>query len=146
MSLYRTDFHAWAIANAELLKNHKYMEIDLPNLVEELESMGRQERRKLLSHLKLLFLHLLKWQFQPEMNLGSSWGRSIKINRIEVKRQIKENPSLRGWFSELVKEAYELAREDAASETFMSIHYFPEEMPFTLEDALDNDWFPNEKI
>ena len=64
-TIYEQDFYAWLMENAQLLRQGRLAEIDVNNIVEELESMGRRERRELVNRLALLFAHLLKWQYQP---------------------------------------------------------------------------------
>jgi hypothetical protein len=139
--LYKNDGHAWYFENARLLKEKRFEELDLDNLIEEVESMGRSERNVLKSYLNLLFMHLLKWQYQPERR-GSSWQKSIKVHRYHVLVQLKENPSLKGCLDEIVKAAYESARYDAEKETELHLNIFPKHMPFTLDEALQEEWLP----
>lgn len=139
--LYEKDGHDWYFRNAQLLKQGKINEIDIENIAEELESMGKAERNKLESFLIQLFLHLLKWKYQPKLQC-SSWESSIKKQRIHAKDHIKENPSLKGSLTEIVNKAYRYARLEAESETGLPIETFPEEMPFTLEESLKDKWFP----
>jgi hypothetical protein len=139
--LYKNDGHAWYFENARLLKEKRFEELDLDNLIEEVESMGRNQRNTLGSYFAQLFLHLLKWQYQPERR-GSSWQKSINFQRINIKKQMKENPSLKGCFHEIALNEYEYSRKLAVLETNLDILTFPEEMPFTLDEALQEDWLP----
>lgn len=81
---YDKDFYAWAAENASLLRRKKFDEIDIGNIAEEIESMGRSEKRSLISHLRVLILHLLKWEYQPELR-GNSWKSSIRNARYSIK-------------------------------------------------------------
>jgi hypothetical protein len=62
-STYDKDFYAWAMENAELLRQKKFEEIDIDNIAEEIESMGKGNKRSVFSHLSILIAHLLKWKF-----------------------------------------------------------------------------------
>jgi hypothetical protein len=139
--LYQKDAHAWYFANAKMLREKRFEEIDLDNLIEEMESMGRNERNTLKSFFVQLFLHLLKWQYQPERQ-GSSWQKSIRAQRNNIMDHLKDNPSLKSYLDEIVKNAYVKSCKDAAIETDLDISFFPDEMPFTLEQALDDAWLP----
>lgn len=80
-SLYHTDFHAWANQQATLLREGRLQAADIEHIAEEIESMGRSEKRELFSRLVILMMHLLKWQYQP-MRRGHSWQATIKIQQI----------------------------------------------------------------
>ena len=90
-SLYDRDFYAWANEQAALLRAGKLMEADIQNIAEEIESMGRSEKRELVSRLTVLLLHLLKWQFQPGLR-GTSWRLSIENTRYQLEEHIEDNP------------------------------------------------------
>ena len=142
--LYEKDLFKWCNENAKLLKEKKFDLIDIENLVEEVKSMGAQERGKLESFLVILFLHLLKLKYQSYYEVGvRGWKLSAKEHRKRVKRHLKDNPSLKGYLSEISKEAYEYARIEAARETGLKEEIFPEKMPFTIEKALLDDWYPS---
>jgi hypothetical protein len=141
--LYQKDAHAWYFANAKMLREKRFEEIDLDNLIEEVESMGRSEQSKLESYLTELFLHLLKWKYQREKSYGASWEISIAKQRNNAKEHLKEYPSLKGHLDKILKKAYKNSKFDAAKETNLNLKIFPEEMPFTLDEALQEDWFPD---
>lgn len=141
-SLYESDGYGWYLKNAELLRTGNVQKADLENIAEELESMGKSEERELESYLTLIFLHLLKWKYQSSKR-SKIWQISIKQQRIHYKRHLQKNPSLKGHLTEIVQNAYEDARFEAAKETDLDLTEFPEQMPFTIEDALTDDWLPN---
>lgn len=133
--LYERDFLAWTEDQAEALRRRSVNELDWENLLEEVESMGRQERNEMRSHLIVLLLHLLKWGLQPQRR-SRSWMLTILEQRREAERQLEENPSLRPDLNDIVADAYKIARLRAARETRLSLKRFPEESPFTWERAM----------
>ena len=146
MSLYEEDAYLFYTTTAQLLREKKFDKIDIENAAEELESMGKSEEAKLESFFVQLFMHLLKWKYQPEKNYDASWETSIKKQRRNAKKHLGKNPSLKGHLNEIVESAYETARYDASLETHLKIKIFPEEMPFTLQQALDDDWLPETSV
>ena len=92
--LYEQDFYAWANEQAALLRSGRVSDADLEHIAEEIESMGRSEKRELISRLKLLLAHLLKWQFQPTLR-GNSWRLTIEEQRRDVAEHLADNPSLK---------------------------------------------------
>jgi hypothetical protein len=142
-SLYEQDFYLWLQTNINLLKEGKFAEIDLENLLEELESMGRSDKNALKSNLKILLMHLLKYKYQPEKRTNS-WRYNIIEHRQRLRDTFKTSPSLYRFFEEIFNEAYQDARELAAGETGLSIKIFPPESPFTVEEVLNPDFLPSE--
>jgi hypothetical protein len=147
--LYDSDFAAWALRNAELLKAGRIEEVDSVHLGEELESMARKDRNELVSHLIILLAHLLKWQFQFETLQGiwrefsgKSWQASIDEQRLQIRRQLKLSPSLTTFMNEAIAEAYPDAVKLASRETKLDKPAFPASCPYTLAQILDEDYFP----
>jgi hypothetical protein len=136
--LYDVDFYAWLTEQAALLRGGRLSEIDVANIAEELESMGRSEKRELVSRLSVLLLHLLKWQFQP-MRRGVSWQLSISNARDEIAEHIEENPSLKSTLGGAMVTAYRRARHNAAIETGLSVADLPLDCPWTFEQAMSAD-------
>ncbi|HEY9851605.1 MAG TPA: DUF29 domain-containing protein [Leptolyngbyaceae cyanobacterium] len=134
-SLYDRDFYLWIQATAQQLKEGKFNEIDIPNLIEEIESMGRSEKRELKSRLVVLLMHLLKWQYQPEKR-SESWRSTISEQRICIEGLLEDSPSLQPLISELFDDCYQKARLKASEETGIKLNFFPKESPFTLEETL----------
>ncbi len=143
-SAYETDFYAWTQQQAKFLLEEKWSCLDVPNLVEEIESFGRQERRELENRLGILLGHLLKWEFQPD-NRSKSWFATIREKRFRVKKLLKESPSLRPYLPEALTDAYQSALSLAVRETSLSYKAFPEECPYSCDQTLDSEFFPGQE-
>ncbi len=140
-NLYDTDFYAWTVQQQELLAQGRLQEVDIAHLVEELASMGKSEQRSLSSRLEELTLHLLKWCYQPKRR-SRSWELSIIKQRDGIADLLEESPSLRSKLPELLEKAYSRARRYAAKETNLPLKTFPEQPAFTLDQILDNEFWP----
>ena len=138
---YEKDFYAWAIYNARLLREGKLSEVDIENIAEEIESMGRSERRELINQLTVLLAHLLKWEFQPERKTHS-WKYTIKEQRSRVEELLQDSPSLKKSLTENLNQAYENSISIAAGETGLTEKKFPKKCPYSLKEALNKDFFP----
>ena len=138
---YREDYHAWALKNAQLLREGRFEEIDIDNIAEELEDMGASKERELESRLGVLLAHLLKWIYQPERR-SNSWLATIEEQRRRMERLVRKNPSLKPKIDDCFLDAYGDARLIASRETGLNKKIFPEENPFTLEQTLNNDYWP----
>jgi hypothetical protein len=110
--LYDEDFYAWTTTTASLLRQRRFAEIDVAHLAEELEDMGKRERRALESHIRNVTLHLLKWRYQREKR-NASWRQSIRNGRIEVQKLLRDSPSLAAQVSQIVNDEYPAAQADA---------------------------------
>jgi len=105
-ALYAQDFYAWTQRQVELLRSGQLQELDIENLIEEIESLGRQEQQALRNRLGVLLGHLLKWHYQPEAR-SKSWRATIREQRQEIRRHLKENPSLKPYLKEAIEIGYE---------------------------------------
>lgn len=132
---YDQDAYAWALEQAALLRSGKLDQLDIEHLAEEIESMGKSERRALISQLARLLMHLLKWDHQPERR-SRSWRLSIQDAQAKVARLLEDNPSLKAAMPELMAKAYEDARRAAAIETDMEPDSFPETCLYSFDDAM----------
>ena len=141
MSTYERDFYAWTQDQATLLRSHEFARLDIANLIEEIEAMGRSERRQLTSRLEVLLIHLLKWQFQPALR-GRNWQLTIAEQRRRIGRLLRDNPSLQPELPLLLTDAYEDARYAASDETSLSLDSFPQTCPFPAQQVLDQGWLP----
>jgi hypothetical protein len=142
-SLYERDFHAWLQDQVAKLRARSHNDIDWENLAEEIESVGRSERREIENRLALLITHLLKWQFQPGRR-SESWRISISEQRLWIPNIIKTSPSLKDYPAELFGAAYKDGRRQAINETGLSARIFPTDPPFSAEEALDPRFWPGE--
>ena len=138
---YSKDFYAWAIHNAKLLREGRLSEVDMEHVAEEIESMGKRERRELINRLAVLIAHLLKWKYQPGRQ-GNSWKYTIKEQRIKLSQLLDESPSLKHELEEKIEEAYEQAVVVALRQTGLEEGVFPEACPFSLKQVLDQAFLP----
>lgn len=138
---YEKDFYAWTIHNAKLLREGKLSEVDIEHIAEEIESMGKSEKRELINRLAVLIAHLLKWKYQPG-NRGNSWKYTIKEQRLRLSRLIEESPSLKNELKKRIDEAYEDACYIALSQTGLDEKTFPKTCPFELKQCLNQSFFP----
>jgi Domain of unknown function DUF29 len=142
MISYDKDFYSWTQEQAELLRKGQFNSLDIPNLIEEIETMGRSEKRELESRLTVLLLHLLKWKYQPARR-GRSWNLTIKGQRIEYSNVLTDNPGLKPQLNTILGNAYKLARVKAATETQLDIDTFPTECPWMIEDITNDNFYPD---
>ena len=142
LSLYEQDFYLWIENTVNLLKTGQLLEVDLGNLIEEIESMGRSEKQALESDLIIVLLHLLKYKYQPDKR-SNSWLSSIYEHRRRLRKSLKSSPSLKPYYTEVFEECYQDARQEAALETGLTLEVFPLVCPFTPETTLDSEFLPN---
>jgi uncharacterized Zn finger protein len=140
-TLHDRDFHAWTLQQAMLLKQGRLADADIEHIVEELECMGASERRELLNRLAVLMAHLLKWQFQPEL-CGNSWQDTIDMQQFDVKELLEENPSLSAKLDQRMEKAYVKSLLLAVRETGLSKQMFPPLCPFSAEQLLSENYWP----
>jgi hypothetical protein len=140
-NLYDRDYYLWLIHTAQLIKEGKFSELDAANLIEEIEDMGRSEKRTVKSNLIIVLLHLLKYKYQPAKRTNS-WKFSIREHRRRLRDDFKTSPSLKRYFEEVMEECYQDARELAADETGLSLNTFPTESPFSTSEVLNPEYLP----
>lgn len=144
---YDEDFYAWTRDQAAKLRARAAFDncgdIDWEHAAEEIEGLGSSEESEIESRLAVLLLHLLKWRFQPGFR-SSSWRGSIREQRSRLLRRIRKSPSLRNYPLEVVAEEYQAARLKATGETGLADDAFPAACPFTIEQILDPDFYPEE--
>lgn len=141
-SLYDHDFYAWANEQAILLRAGKLAAADIEHIAEEIESMGRSEKRELVNRLVVLLLHLLKWQFQTALR-GNSWRLSIEEQRYRLADHLNDNPSLKAKLNQAIHDAYRLALIEAERETGMVRAIFPAFCPWSFEQIMDAGFWPD---
>ena len=139
--LYEKDFYSWTQQQAELIRQGKLGELDLDNILEEIESMGRSEHRQLSHRLEVLLMHLVKWQYQPD-HRSSGWKGTIEEQRLSIHKFLKQNPGLKPKVSTTLDDAYEMARIGAFRETGVAKECFPPARPWDYEQAMDDAFWP----
>jgi hypothetical protein len=144
-ALYETDFYAWTMQQAELLKNEDFAEIDLNHLIEEIAGMGRSEQRELDNRFTILLRHLLKLSCLPNSPPSRGWRSTVKEQRYQIDDLLKKNPSLRPLVSDTIRDKYaqalDLAMDDLANDDLVG-SALPVRCPWTVEQLLDLRWFP----
>ncbi len=143
LNLYEADFYAWTQEQARLLRNQQFSRIDWPNLIEEVESLGQQQRQELRNRLSVLVGHLLKWHYQPQ-NRSRSWLATLRIQRLDIADLLTDNPSLKPYLEEALPRAYLKGVELAVGETHLPHCTFPTVCPYPLAAILDSDFYPGE--
>ncbi len=138
---YDRDFHAWAAEQAALLRAGRLSEADIQHIAEEIEALGRGERRELVSRLAVLLLHLLKWPHQSKRQ-GKSWRLTIEEQRRQLARHLRDNPSLSSWQDQAMADAYGDAVLRAERETDLPRDIFPWACPYSFEQAMDEVFWP----
>lgn len=141
--LYNRDYYLWLTHTALLIKEGRFAEIDVGNLIEEIEDMGRSEKRAVKSNLIVLLLHLLKYKYQPAKR-SNSWRATIREHRRRLRDLFQESPSLKPYFTQIFEKCYQDSREQAADETGLPLDTFPTASPFITSEVLDSDYLPNQ--
>lgn len=142
-TLYDTDFFEWTQQQARCLRERRFADLDLDNLIDEVESVGGSDKREIESRLEALIAHLLKWKYQPGAR-SSSWRGTVVEQRRRLQRLLKASPSLRGYPGEVFPDMYLSGRLQAARETGIDFTLFPDTPPFTVTEALDANYMPKE--
>jgi hypothetical protein len=134
--LYETDYCAWIQEQVALLRAGRLDEVDAARLAEELDDVGKSEHAKLESALRVLVMHMLKWDQQPE-HRTPSWVFSIREQRRRYRRLVEQSPSLAAKRDLLLGHAYPTARDWAANETSLPVDEFPDACPYSWDDLLE---------
>lgn len=132
---YERDFYGWALEQAAFIRGARFEDVDCENVAEEIESLARHEFRSFVSFLRLILIHILKWDHQANRRTRG-WAISIALHRDHAVTSLDENPSFRPRLDEALDRAYRQARLQAARETKLPISTFPERRPYSLEDVL----------
>jgi len=139
--LYDRDFFEWTQCTAALLRAGRFDQADIEHVAEEIEDMGKRERRELVHRIAILMAHLLKWQVQPERR-SRSWELTIRVQRKGIAKLLKGMPSLRPFLEENLEDAYEEALAQALNETGQVESVFPPTCPYTIDVILDPEFLP----
>ena len=140
---YTSDYNSWTAQTAQLLREQRWHEVDVAHLIEEIEDLGKSERRAIVSQLTRLLLHLLKWQHQPQRR-SDSWLDSITDARTQIELTLEDSPSLKRYPAEKLADSYQRARRQAAKQTNLEISTFPKDCPYSLESVLIENWLPED--
>jgi hypothetical protein len=145
-SEYDRDFQAWITSQARALRERRFDALDLDNLIEEVEDLGKAIARELRSRLKILLVHLLKWQYQSAKR-SSSWRLTLGEQRDQIEDLLEENPSLRPQLADAIAKAYASACKTVAREMKLAGHRahatFPAQCPWSLAEILDDGFLPS---
>ena len=140
---YEKDFYKWTQVQASLLKSGKFEKVDLYHIIEEIESLGRSDKRALKSYLIVLLQHLLKNTYTPDKKGNSrSWDATILNARVGIQSLLKDSPSLKKEILNILKESYEIALELALVETnsiYTEEKIFPKKCPWTIKEIMNVD-------
>lgn len=142
-TLYEQDFYTWAMTTAAKVRSGEWQDLDTQMIAEEIEGLGISRAHAVTSHLKQLVMHLLKWYYQPaRRQTGHSWESTIINARSEIAQLLEENPGLKPQLEAFLARAYPTARRLARAETRLPLQTFPATCPWTLEQVLDDDFWP----
>ncbi|MGB5769864.1 MAG: DUF29 domain-containing protein [Crocosphaera sp.] len=139
--LYETDFFAWTEETTKLIKQRQFNQVDWNSVIEEIESLGKSDKRELKSRLAVLMQHLLKWQYQPKLR-SFSWQNTIDEQRNSITDLLNDSPSLRPYLSEIIDQCYHRGRKAAINETGLSANSFTSEYCYTMTQILDANFLP----
>lgn len=139
---YEEDFYGWSMATVGLLREKRMGDLDIEHLIEEMESMGHSVVDQFVNRLTILIAHLLKWQYQP-FRRGRSWQLTLIEQRRRIKKLVQENPSLKSKMEAAFIDAYEYALYQAERETELSPKTFPKDCPYTFDQCLDDEFYPD---
>jgi len=135
-SLYEIDFYQWTIEQSQLLALGKLDGLDLVNLVEEIESLGKQQQQELRNRLGVLLGHILKWEYQPEKR-SKSWRVTIRGQRREINFLLDKNPSLKSYLEEAIALGYIKGLDLVVEETPLDDQDLPPDCPYTVKQIFD---------
>ncbi|MFL6806658.1 MAG: DUF29 domain-containing protein [Xanthobacteraceae bacterium] len=140
---YDRDLYSWAVEQAALLRTGHITEADVLNIAAEIDDVGIRQYDKLEYPLRVILLHLLKWDHQPERR-SRSWHLSIAVQRKHVSKVLRKNPGLKPLVDEATTEAYDIARIEAAAQILRDEDIFPRECPYSIQDIMERpiDWPP----
>jgi len=140
---YETDVILWSQEQARLLRAGRFSELDIERLADEIEDVGRSEKRELANRMAVLLAHLLKWRSQPQ-NRTNSWRATISDQRKRIALAIKETPSLKAVMRapDWREDVWLDARTQARKETGLADVDLPESCPWSMDQACDQEFWP----
>ena len=132
---YLEDYGAWVLAQMELIRDGQFEELDVENLLEELEGLSGSHFDSFVSAIRIVLLHMLKWDIQTDYR-SRSWALTIDEHRDRIRDRLERSPSYQGRIDEAVAQAYRRGRRHAAAETRLPLKSFPEACPFTFDEIM----------
>jgi hypothetical protein len=142
VSAYDSDFQKWTKQQGQALAARRSTEVDWDNVAEEIESLGRSDKREIENRLNIILVYLLKWKYQASRR-NRSWAATLLEQRKRIRKLIRESPSLESYPAQVTEEEYEIAAVKAAAETGMDHTSFPGRCPFSTEEILDFGYLPD---
>ncbi|MFZ4661647.1 MAG: DUF29 domain-containing protein [Caldilineaceae bacterium] len=143
-TLYDLDFYQWTQSQSDLLRVEGWEQLDWQHIAEEIESLGKKDKRQVQSRLAVLITHLLKWEYQPEKR-SPSWRKTLKEQRFRLMLILNDSPSLKVGLPEFIAVVYPYAVENAADETGLDRRLFPVVCSYRIEQVLDPVFLPGER-
>ncbi|MEH2411124.1 DUF29 domain-containing protein [Nostoc sp.] len=140
--LYETDFVAWTEKTVQLIRAGQFAQVDWDAVIEEIESLGRSDRRELKSRLEVLLQHLLKWHYQSSLRSGS-WRNTIDKQRNRIADLLQESPRLKSYPEEVLAQCYDRGLKAASNEIELPIDTFPVEYPYSISQVFDAEFLPD---
>ena len=135
---YLEDYGAWISAQIELIRDGEWDELDVEHLLEEIEGLARSDFRSFTSAIRIVLIHMLKWDVQTDYR-SRSWATSIDGHRKRVAKELESSPSYKSRIDEAVTDSYARARYDASKETRLPLKHFPENCPFTFDEIMTRE-------
>jgi hypothetical protein len=143
LNLYQQDFFAWTKQQINYLQNQQWNQLDSAHLIEEIETLGKQQHQELRNRLSILIGHLLKWEYQPQKR-SHSWLATLRVQRIDIQELIDDNPSLKPYLEEALTQAYIKGLLLAVSETNLPDRTFPANCNYSLTEILSDRFYPGQ--
>jgi hypothetical protein len=140
-SLYDHDYLEWVKSTLVQLRSQDYISVDWQNLIEEIEDMGKRERRSMETNLVIVLLNLLKWEFQPQCRSGS-WKSSIIEHRRRIRKALEDSPSLKVYLGTMLTECYQSAVKQVKAEIQLPTETFSTRCPYNMVEVLNDDFLP----
>ena len=135
------DYLIWLNHQIDLLRARKFAQLDLDNLIDELDDMGRSRKKELKNRLMVLVKHLLKCKVQPD-HVSSGWLGTLNEQRGAIHCLLEDAPILRELVPEYLQSTYQRAVKQAVLDTGLAPSDFPAELPFTPEQVCDDNFIP----
>ena len=143
-TLYDLDFYQWTQSQSDLLRVEEWEQLDWQHIAEEIESLGKKDKRQVQSRLAVLITHLLKWEYQPDKR-SPSWRKTLREQRFRLTLVLNDSPSLKVGLPEFIAVVYPYAVETATDETGLDRRLFPVVCPYRIEQLLDPVFLPGER-